>query len=253
MLPAAFIAGQLWPGSHWMPDARWPDVLLLVLVVAATLTALARELPLQNVLLSATIILLLSSVIEILGMLTPLPIGLHVYQGSMEQSLGWGTGPMVWLALLLNGRAVARRLLRHEEPGPNHGFRVLAVAALLVSLFTLGLQPFAMTRGYWGWGSTTIGLEWHHAPWVAFLGRGVAAGLALALTLPLLICKKPGQADFDGSPLYLWIGLNGLMALNAATHRLWLVLALIVIPTTVVCLLAWAHWPPTRRSPIKLL
>src|SRR5438552_9547966 len=62
-----------------LPDAHWPDGLLVVLATAATLGSLARRLPAQNVLLAAVIIAIIGGGLETLGALTGIPFGPYTY------------------------------------------------------------------------------------------------------------------------------------------------------------------------------
>src|SRR5689334_7143541 len=51
----------------------WPEALLLLLATAGTITALARQLPLQNVLLAAFVIALLGGAAHTLGVTMGIP------------------------------------------------------------------------------------------------------------------------------------------------------------------------------------
>ena len=53
----------------------WPEALLILLATAGTITALARQLPLQNVLLAAFVIALMGGAAHALGVMMGIPFG----------------------------------------------------------------------------------------------------------------------------------------------------------------------------------
>src|SRR5258707_7573216 len=61
---------RLWPAIPLFGEARWPEGLLLVLATATTLGSLARRLPLQNVMLTASIIVIIAGAVQTFGALT---------------------------------------------------------------------------------------------------------------------------------------------------------------------------------------
>src|SRR5262245_5417121 len=88
---------------------------LLLSAVATTLTALARRLPLQNVVTTASLIAAISWAMMSLGALSGLPFWARTYSdafgGRILGALPW-TLPLMWIVVLINARAVARLIMR---------------------------------------------------------------------------------------------------------------------------------------------
>src|SRR5580693_8473396 len=62
-----------------IPDANWPEGLLLLLATINTLTALARQLPSQNVMLAALIVAFMGSAVHAVGAKSGIPFGPFMY------------------------------------------------------------------------------------------------------------------------------------------------------------------------------
>jgi uncharacterized membrane protein len=212
--------------THVFPfaNARWPGALFLLLTCAATLLALCRDLPAQNVLSAAAIIVVISSLAEILNAKTSLPFGTRVYGADLgPQFLGvpWPV-PLLWLTAILNSRGVARLILRPHRRTATYGLWVIGLACVLTVIFDLGLEPWAATaNNWWLWLMPPSMPAWQHTPWVNFLGRAVTTLLTLAFVTPWLLNKKtsaPAPPDFQ--PLVLWLLLIVLPAAGNGTHQL---------------------------------
>src|SRR6266480_1508339 len=63
----AWVFIELWLPSAREADARWPDGILVLLASATLLTSLSRQLPSQNVMLAAIIIVFLAGAIQTVG------------------------------------------------------------------------------------------------------------------------------------------------------------------------------------------
>lgn len=201
------------------------DAAFLALATAGTLAALWRRLPLQNVVLAAGTMALIGGGFSALGARTNLPFGPFVYaSGSgplMFKTLPWSI-PLVWVVIVLNSRGMARLMLRPWRKNKSYGYRVIAVAALLVLLFDFALEPFARLKHFWLWMPTALPLTWQGAPITNFIAWGLIAALILFLVTPALIVKKPRS---KGSPelhsLCLWLGGIALCATGCAARGLW--------------------------------
>ena len=249
LLQFALVWTRLWLPWPLLGSVRWPDGLLMVLTTAAVLASLARQLPGQNVMLAATIIAFIGSAAQTLGALTAIPFGPFVYTEHIGQQLfyplPWAV-PMVWIAVLLASRGVARLILRPWRKTQNYGFTLIGITTLLVVLLDVGLEPFATNvKHYWFWNPTKLKFDWYTTPWVNFFGWAVTALLILAFATPSLINKKPmPQPRPEYSPLVVWLLLNLLFATGAAVHHLWPaagVIALGIVAVTVFAIRG-ARW-----------
>jgi uncharacterized membrane protein len=238
----ALVWAKLWPGFTLFGQARWPDGVLMVLATAATLAALGRQLPGQNVMLAAIIIAVIAGAAQSLGALTGIPFGPYVYTERAGQQLfnplPWAV-PMLWIVAVVNSRGVARLILRPWRKGPNYGLWLIGLSALLVVLLDLGLEPFSTNlKRYWFWNPTKIPFDWYTTPLVNFVGWAVTALLILAFATPALINKKPVKFPPDYYPLALWLMLNVLFLTGAALHRLWAAAAVIAAQTLLAAIFA---------------
>ena len=201
---AAILARQ--SGWYWMESA------LLLAGTAATLVALARRLPAQNVAVIAAIIGLASAFITILSAKTSIPFGPRAYTerfgARLFGILPWPV-PLLWLCVLLNSRAVARLILRPWRKAERYGLWLIAITALLAVATDFGLEPYAtQVRHYWIWQTPGALLFWQTAPLVNFWGWAATAVVLLVFAAPWLINKRPVKQSPDFIPLALWLLLN---------------------------------------------
>jgi uncharacterized membrane protein len=222
-----------------LANTRWPAALFLLSAFAATLLALARNLPWQNVLSAAALIAAISGFAHALNAKTGLPFGARVDTDALGPRLfgvlPWPV-PLIWIVAILNSRGVARLILRPWRRTPNYGFRVIGLACLLTVVFDLGLEPWAGEANvWWFWQMPRSVPAWHHAPWVNFLGWTVTTLLILAFVTPWLINKKPvPPPPPDYQPLVLWLLLNLLPAAGCAAHHLWSAAAATALAAAIV-------------------
>ncbi len=242
-----------WLGSllhfPFFTHARWAEDLLPILALATTLMAMARSLPAQNVILAATLIAVISGIVETISAKTGIPFGPLVYTGNLGPEL-FGTLPwpipLTWVVTILNSRGVARLILRPWRKMGKYGFWVIGLTCLLSVIFDLGLEPFAVrVNHYWIWHVPGNVPAWHTAPWVNFVGWATTTLLILAFTTPWLINKKHiKNAPPDYHPLIVWLLLNLLLATGNATHHLWLAASFTLVASAVITIFAWrgARW-----------
>lgn len=249
LLQFVLVWTRLWLPWPLLGSARWPDGLLVVLTTATVLASLTRQLPGQNVMLASTIIAFIAGAVQTLGAFTAIPFGPYVYTERIGQQLfyplPWAV-PLMWIAVTLASRGVARLTLRPWRKTQNYGFRLIGLTVLLVVLLDVGLEPFATSvKHYWFWNPTKLKFDWYSTPCVNFLGWAVTALLILAFATPSLINKKPmPQPPPDYSPLVVWLLLNFLFATGAAVHQLWSAAGLISLGSLVVTVFAihGARW-----------
>jgi len=93
---------------------------------------------------------------------------------------------------------------------------LLGLAVVLAVLLELGLEPFAVSSGYWEWKPTKLPVTWYSAPIVNFFSWGITVLIALAFATPFFINKSPRPATRpDAVPLLLWLGTVVLLGASA--------------------------------------
>lgn len=249
LLQFTLVWARLWLPGPLLGNARWPDGFLLVLTTATVVASLTCQLPGQNAILASVIIAFIASAVQCLGALTAIPFGPYVYTDRFGQQLfyplPWAV-PLVWIAVILASRSVARLILRPWRKTRTYGFRLIGLTTALVVLLDFGLEPFATrVKHYWFWNPTKLKFDWYDAPVVNFLGWAVTTLLILAFATPSLINKKPvPEPPPDYAPLAVWLLLSLLFATGAAVHHLWPALGLISFCSVVVTVfgLRGARW-----------
>jgi uncharacterized membrane protein len=203
----------------------WPEALLLLLATVSTITALARQLPLQNVLLAAFVIALLGGAVHALGVTTGIPFGPFLFGAEAGpqffKTLPWAM-PLIWVVAILNSRGVVRLILRPWRKIRSYGFWLIGLTAALTMLFDLAFDPFASrVKHYWLWMPTKFPLTWQGAPLVNFLSWAAVTLLMLVLVTPALINKNPARRAPDFHPLAVWLGAILLFGIASALHGMW--------------------------------
>ncbi|HXJ60334.1 MAG TPA: carotenoid biosynthesis protein [Verrucomicrobiae bacterium] len=229
-------------------QGRWIESLLPVTACATTLLALARRLPLQNVLMAGFLIGGLASIITAVAALSGVPVGPIYYTERMGERIAgvvpWPI-PLLWVILIINGRGVARLIMRPWRRTNYYGYWVIGLTCLLAVWFDVGLEAFAVkVNNYWLWLGKQSVLRWQTAPYVNFLGWFVSALGMIAFTMPWLINKLPIKQPMDYHPLVVWLLLNGWVLTGNAMHGLGSAVALSLIGNTLaaVCAIRGARW-----------
>jgi uncharacterized membrane protein len=206
----------------------WPEAILLFTATLATLTALTRQLPVQNVLLAAVIIAAIGTVAHVIGVITAIPFGpIRFTEASgprLFNLVSWAM-PMIWVLVVLNSRGVARLILRPWRKLRAYGFWLIGLTVILSVLLAAALEPFASAvKRYWLWESTRLPFTWAGAPITNILGWLVVTSLIMALAAPPLIDKRPRPVSRppDYHPLIVWLLALVLFATGAALNQLWL-------------------------------
>lgn len=206
--------------------SNWPDAALVFLAAFSTVASLARQLPLQNVLLAAFVIALIGGGISALGATTGIPFGPFAFGAEagpqLFRTLPWAM-PFLWIVAVLNSRGVARLILRPWRKTHGYGYWLIGITAVQTVLFDVALDPFASrVRHYWLWTPTPFSLTLQGAPPVNFFGWTVVTLLMLAFVTPALINKHPipkSPADFH--PLAIWLGFILFFGTACALRELW--------------------------------
>jgi len=202
--------------------------LTLVLAAAASVAALTRQLPLQNVLLAVVVAAVLGTLAHALSALPYLsvPFGPVMFNAASGQEMfhlvPW-TIPFLWVVAILNARGTARLILRPWRKVKNYGFWLIGLTAALAVAFDFALEPYACrVKHLWRWQPTKISLTWQGATPLNFLGWAFVALLILAFASPALLRKQPGGSKApDLHPFILWLGALLLFAAGSAGAGLW--------------------------------
>ena len=203
----------------------WPELLLLASGVACTITALARRLPLQNVLLAVFIIAVLGGAAHALGAITEIPFGPFTFGESIGpqvfKTLPWVV-PLIWVLAVLNSRGVARLILRPWRKVSGYGFWLIGMTTALTLLFDFALEPFAArVKHYWFWTPTKFPVTWQRVPVSNFLGWAAVSALLAVVIAPALINKQPGKRNTpDFHPFAVWLGAVLLFGAGCAQNGL---------------------------------
>lgn len=204
---------------------RWADGLTLGLAALATLLTLGRQLPWQNVVAAALMVALVSSGLFLAGDFIGIPLGPLTCSDSLGPKV-FGRLPwaflVVWMVSVFNAYGVAQLLLRSFRAGQYYGWGLLGLTGLLVVIFGLALEPFAVpVKGYWSWPTHGSALNWYSVPGASLAGRFVATVAILFFTTPWLIDKRGVERPADYHSLALWLLLSLLFAVGSAMQHLW--------------------------------
>ncbi len=239
---------RVWLAPSLFGDHRWPEGFFLLLACSTLLVAMTRQLPGQNVLLAAIIVAVMGAGIGTVGALTSVPFGPFVYTENIGEQLFNGlpwVAPLIWIIMIFTSRGVARLTLRPWRKTRLYGIWVIGLTSVLVMVLDFGLEPFASrVKRYWLWNPTKLGIAWYGAPWVNFLGWGMAVALILAFTTPALINKKPVKQPPDYHPLIIWGLLNLLFATGVFALGMWPASVVILAGSALVSVFAirGARW-----------
>jgi len=219
------------------------DALLLLLATACSIAAPVRQLPLQSVLFAAFIIALIGGAAHGLSVRTGLPFGPLTFGVSAGPKL-FNTVPpvmpLLWIIAIFNSRGVARLMLRPWRRVKNYGILLMGLTAGLALAFDFALEPFAHGKHLWRWQPTILTLTWYGATPLCFLAWAFVALLILALIMPYLIRKQPGNPSApDFAPLILWLGAIVLFTVNSAQAGQWAAVILDAVIAGVAAIFSW--------------
>ena len=230
------------------------EATLLVAVTLSTLAAMARELPVQNVIMAAVIVALLGGGLHAIGAYTSMPFGPFTYLDNIgpcagtrfRKILAWPM-PLLWVVLIFNSRGVARLILRPWRKLKNYGLWLITLTVVLTVVLDLLFEPFASTgRRYWIWDQTKLPFNWQGVPLTNFLSWAIATILILAFVTPAVIKKR--SSGSKSRPYYHALTVWGLAAVlftgSAFIGHLWLVggFGVIALITVTAAAVHGARW-----------
>lgn len=196
-------AAGLLPG----PDRPWLDLMLLGTAVVLSLLSLAKNLPLQNVLAAAAVLILVSGGIQACLFL------LHFGQSAVgiSPALLLVALPALWVVAAIVCRTMAKQTLQPWRQARTHGYHLLVLTSLLMTAFWFCIDAYAESRGYWDWERSWRGdLIYRLLFWFC-------AGAALQIiATPWLLNKRPRVESPVFSPVLVWTGILLWLALAEA-------------------------------------
>jgi putative membrane protein len=202
------------------------DGLIIALAAIASVTALARQLPVESVAFAAFVAALIGGAAHGLSAQTGIPFGPLAFGETAGPKLfnlvPW-TLPLLWVVAIFNSRGVVRLILRPWRKVKNYGLWLLGLTAALSMAFDLALEPFAAhAKHLWFWQPTKIAVTWHGVSPLGLLGWLAVSLIILAFVMPYLIRKQPGNPSTpDFAPLALWLGAIVYFAIGSAQAELW--------------------------------
>lgn len=246
LLGVAFIVELSAPGFSSALDAA-----TIALAAGASVAALHRQLPLQNVLPAALITALIGGIAHGLSS-NPniaIPFGPVAFSAAagpkIFNAIPW-TIPLLWIVAIFNARGVARLTLRPWRKVKNYGFWLIGLTCALAVAFDFALEPFAWhVKHFWLWEPTKITITWQGATLLNFIGWAFVSLLIMLFITPSLIRKQPGSRSApDFHPLILWLGALLLFAVGSAGVGLWWPVAadVLIAAVTTVFAVRGAKW-----------
>src|SRR5947209_5694817 len=121
---------------------------ILIFAAIFSVAILLRRLPLQNVIALALLIAVISGAGEILATLAGFPSVLFSHDAKLFGIVPWPM-PLLWMVLILNARALAKKILQRWRAGKKNGFELLIVASLLAAALFSATEMFF--SGKWNW------------------------------------------------------------------------------------------------------
>lgn len=179
----------------------WLDALILSAATAATLLAVARQAPWQNVVAAA--------------LLAGLPgTALPTLASGASTGVSLIAMHLVSVVLVLNARGVARLALEPFPTVERRGWWVLGLMGIQVGILAVACAQL-FSRGANAW-LPAVG------PWLAFVVGCASSVLAAVLATPFLLNKRPGPMPVPSrSPLVLLTGLSFYCAAASGSQQSW--------------------------------
>jgi uncharacterized membrane protein len=214
-------------GMPWGEEWEFTTILVWIFASATLGVGLARRLPLQNILALGFLSAAIGSAIDLIDVRTAIPFGpRHFGPGA---GADWGGIPCamggIWFTMVVMCRGIARLILKRHRKLTYYGFWVMGVAAVLGTVFEMGIEPAAIALRWWRW-DPPQGWAWYGAPIANSVGWFSSLGLILAFTTPWLLNKQPVRQPVDWHPLLVWASLSLLLASYQVSAEAWLALAI---------------------------
>jgi hypothetical protein len=192
------------------PVALLLDPAFLFVATAVSIISMAQRLPLQNVLLAAALITIVTGLFELLKTVIGSG-GLH--------GMSW-SAPIIAFVIISNARGLGQLLLLPNRASRDYGFYLLSLTLSLATAFHLAFQLVAAhVKHYWLWKPHS--LSSYDTPLLNLASFVLATFSALVVATPSLINKKPVRAPPNYSPVVIWACLSLFVAFPAMLALQW--------------------------------
>jgi putative membrane protein len=200
------------PISVWIfGESAFPRLASLGVLAqcAATLLGLALGWPARRVLITLTLVVGFTWLVEALGQSTGLLFGAYFYTDALQPQLG-GVPlliPLAWMMMLAPAWGVAESILRplYSRLGRFYNLAFAALAGLAFTAWDLYLDPQMVTRGLWVWESPG---GYFGIPWSNYFGWWISAALLTWLARPDALPRRPLLAIYTLTWAFQAIGLG---------------------------------------------
>jgi hypothetical protein len=224
----------------WLTPGVWLFAALTLLV------GFARRLPAQNAVAVAAVAGGLGFLVDLLDATTDIPFGRRRFTPLVEP-LWFGVAwfmPLLWIAITVGCRGVARLILRPWRKLTYYGLWVMAVATALSLVLALVFEPFGRAQQWWLRETRPDSWTWYGAPVVSFFGWVVTTLTIYGFSTPWMLNKQPVKQPTDWHPLLVWCGLLLWMTGGNAAAGAWFAVAfgLLAGGTVVVLALRGGRW-----------
>ncbi len=213
---------RVWLRLEWPEAWAWLSPGVWGFAAATLAVGLSRRLPVQNVVSIACIGGGIAVAIELLNGTTQIPFGqrtLGERHGPVAYGLGWYQ-PLLWLAMAISCRGVARLAVRPWRKLQYYGIWVMAVATLLALALAMSHEAAGGGAGWWRRENRPGTSTWYECPWASMLGWILTTLVVYAFTTPWFLNKQGIKQPTDWHPLVVWTGLMvWLLALNLAQQH----------------------------------
>ncbi len=226
-----------------LEKSQWPETLLVLTATVCIVSAASRILPLQNVVLAATIAGGIGAGAHTLAAALGVAFGQSmcndIGSSALLNLLPWPV-PFVWAVTILTSRGVAQLLLRRRRNASTYGLQLLAATTALCVLFASCADGFCASIASHSLSAhPTESPHGYVAPATKIFGWFVITLLALTLATPALLDKKPGTRPIIYQPLRIWIVLCLLFAAGTLRGRQWTEAGLALAGVAVISISAW--------------
>jgi uncharacterized membrane protein len=244
-------------GARLASGWSWVHGVCLVLAACTMLAALARWLPVQNVVACGLVLSLTSAMALAFSVKQGFPFGRFEFSDALGprllEAVAWPV-PFLWVAVLLASRQTAKVILQPWRRSKPYGWWLLGTATTLTAVQALALDPFGhRVMEWWTWPKTDTAVTWYGAPLLMVVGALLLAVALLVLAGPWLVSKRPTGRLPDFEPVWVWLGLMVWWTAGNLRAGLWLAAAVALLAGGAVFWLAWRGagatvGPPARRA-----
>ncbi len=185
----------------FLDDDRLLTTVVVVAFFAATCALSADRWAPRRVALAASVVVVATFVLEVVGSTTGWPFGAYDYTGALVPHLAGVplVVPLAWFAMAVPAREVAARLVSTTSAR-------VALAALALTAWDLMLDPQMVSEGYWAWEAEG---QWSGIPLSNYAGWLASSAVVMVVLDRLL---PPPGGGLPLLALYAWWGVSEALA-----------------------------------------